>query len=98
MWKYLACESDDLKGLYPRDIVKLISDEVDENISKSIKLFISKDSVDDSFQETQDEYESLEYIPLGEQSDLQLKKLLSFGIAYRILPCIYQFEQFFLKK
>ena len=80
---YSYLSSDDLKSWQPRHVLKQISDDINENISKGFILSISKHSLGDRLPETKEDYESLEYTPLGKQSELKLNKLHKFwhGLA-----------------
>lgn len=80
---YPYLSSDDLKNWQPRHVVKQISEDIDENITKGFTLSISSHNLDDKLPETKEDYESLEYTLLGQQSELNLKVVHSLwnGLA-----------------
>ncbi len=72
---YSYLSTDDLKNWQPRHVVKQISDDIDENIAKGFSVSISRQSVESSPSKTREHHESLEYIHIGTQSELNLKQL-----------------------
>lgn len=68
---YSYLSSDDLKNWQPKHVVKQISEEIDENITKNFTLSIHKKNLGDKPPETREDYESLEYTLLGQQSELK---------------------------
>lgn len=80
---YSYLSSDDLKNWQPKHVVKQVSEDIDENINKGFTLSISSHSLDDKLPETKEDYESLEYTLLGQQSELNLNKVHSLwhGLA-----------------
>lgn len=80
-YSYLSL--DDLRGWQPKHVVKQVSQDIDENITKEFKLSISRQSVDGKLPKTKEEFESLEYELLGQQSELNISKLhtLWHGLA-----------------
>jgi len=80
---YSYLSSDDLKSWQPRHVVKQVSEDIDENISKGFTLSISSHSLDDKLPETKEDYESLEYTLVGQQPELNLNRLHSLwhGLA-----------------
>ncbi|PSJ16080.1 hypothetical protein [Nitrosomonas supralitoralis] len=82
LWhSYLS--SDDLKNWQPKHVVKQISEDIDENIIRGFTVSISSHSSVDKQLKTKEYYESLDYIPLGHQSELNLNKMHSLwhGLA-----------------
>ena len=75
-YSYLSTE--DLKKWQPKYIVKQVSEEIDERISKGFTVSICKHAPGEKTPETKEDYESLEYTHLGEQSALNLNKLQRF--------------------
>ncbi|MEO9274793.1 hypothetical protein ABFY09_08010 [Marinomonas sp. 5E14-1] len=71
----------DLNGWRPRDVVKQMSEEVDEDINKGFTISVCKHASGDKVPKTRTEYESLEYNYLGEQSALKLNRLHSLWQA-----------------
>lgn len=72
-FSYLS--ENDLKNWQPKHIIKQISDEVDENVSKEFSISVSTDQIDGRPPETKEEFESIAYTPLGTQSELNFNKL-----------------------
>lgn len=72
-FSYLS--ESDLKNWQPKHIIKQISDEVDDNVSKEFSISISDEKIDGRLPETKEEFESIKYTPLGNQSGLKLNKL-----------------------
>lgn len=72
-FSYLS--ESDLKNWQPKHIIKQISDEVDDNVSKEFSISISDEKIDGRLPETKEEFESIKYTPLGNQSELKLNKL-----------------------
>lgn len=68
---------DDLKNWQPKHVVKQVSEDIDENIIKSLTVSISSHSLDDKQPKTKEDYESLEYTLLGQQHELNLNKVHS---------------------
>ncbi|RAU18889.1 hypothetical protein DN062_05245 [Nitrincola tibetensis] len=80
---YAYLSIDDLKNWQPRHVVKQVSDDIDENITKGFKLSVSNQRVDGKSPETKEEFESLEYHLVGQQPGLNINKLHSLwhGLA-----------------
>lgn len=80
---YSYLSSDDLKNWQPRHVVKQVSEDIDENITKGFTLSISNRSLDGKLPKTKEDYESLEYTLLGQQSELNQNKVHSLwhGLA-----------------
>ncbi|SOB75514.1 hypothetical protein SAMN04488490_1121 [Marinobacter sp. LV10R510-11A] len=72
-FSYLS--ESDLKNWQPKHIIKQISDEVDDNVSKEFSISISDEKIDERSPETREEFESIKYTPLGNQSELKFNKL-----------------------
>lgn len=72
-FSYLS--ESDLKNWQPKHIIKQISDEVDDNVSREFSISISDEKIDGRLPETKEEFESIKYTPLGNQSELKLNKL-----------------------
>lgn len=72
-FSYLS--ESDLKNWQPKHIIKQISDDIDQNVSKEISLSVSAENIDERAPKTKEEFESLKYIPIGTQSELNLNKL-----------------------
>lgn len=72
-FSYLS--ESDLKKWQPKHIVKQISDDIDDNVSKEFSISISAEKIDGRLPKTKEEFESIEYTPLGTQSELKLNKL-----------------------
>lgn len=72
-FSYLS--QSDLKNWQPKHIIKQISDEVGDNVSKEFSISISNEKIDGRLPETKEEFESIKYTPLGNQSELKLNKL-----------------------
>lgn len=72
-FSYLS--ESDLKNWQPRHIIKQVSVEIDENVSKEFSVSISAERIDERSPETKEEFESLKYTPLGTQSELNFNKL-----------------------
>ncbi len=80
---YAYLSSDDLKNWQPRHVVKQVSEDIDENITKGFKLSVSNQNVDGNPPETNEDFDSLEYHQVGQQSELNINKLHSLwhGLA-----------------
>lgn len=80
---YSYLSSDDLRNWQPKHVVKQISEDINENITKGFTLSISSHSLDDKLPKTKEDHESLEYTLLGQQSELNLNKVHSLwhGLA-----------------
>jgi hypothetical protein len=72
-FSYLS--ESDLKNWQPKHIIKQISDEVDDNVSREFSISISDEKIDGRSPKTKEEFESIKYTPLGTQSELKLNKL-----------------------
>jgi hypothetical protein len=72
---YAYLSLDDLKSWRPRDVVKQVSEDVDFNIDKEFTLSVSKESTEGRSLSTKEDYESLEYVVVGTQSGLNLRKI-----------------------
>jgi hypothetical protein len=80
---YSYLSSNDLKNWQPRHVVKQISEDIDENVTKGFTLSICNHSLDDKLPETEEDYKSLEYTLLGQQPELNLNRVHSLwhGLA-----------------
>lgn len=78
---YAYLPVDDLKKWQPKDVVRQISTDIDENVDKAFTLSISSCSVEGLVLNTKEDYEQLEYISLGQQSELNLRSLHSLWNA-----------------
>ncbi|MDO9641336.1 MAG: hypothetical protein Q7J44_22650 [Pseudotabrizicola sp.] len=59
---------DDLKRWQPRDVVNTLIQEVDSGIAKTFTLSISKEPLQDSSTPpTKEEYQAIEFLPVGKQ-------------------------------
>lgn len=74
---YSYMSPGDLKNWQPRHVVKQVSEDIDENISKGFTLSISAHDANDKPPQTKEEYESLEYTLVGQQPELDLNTLHS---------------------
>lgn len=72
-FSYLS--ESDLKNWRPKHIIKQISDDIDDNVSKEFSISISAEKIDGELPKTKEEFESIKYTPLGTQSELKLNKL-----------------------
>lgn len=72
-FSYLS--KSDLKSWLPKNIIEQLSDEVDDNVSKELSISISDEKIDGRPPKTKEEFESIKYTPLGNQSELKVKKL-----------------------
>lgn len=72
-FSYLS--ESDLKNWQPKHIIKQISEEIDDNISKEFSISISAEKIDGRLPDTKEEFESITYTLLGTQSELKLSKL-----------------------
>jgi len=72
-FSYLS--ENDLKNWQPKHIIKQVSDEVDDNVSREFSISISDEKIDGRLPETKEEFESIKYTPLGNQSELKLNEL-----------------------
>jgi len=65
----------DLKGWKPRDVVKQVADDIDENIATWRSLSISKKPVSGASPLTREEFEAQEWVHVGDQPQLDIKRL-----------------------
>lgn len=65
----------DLKNWQPKHIIKQISDEIDNNVSSELSISISDEKIDGRLPKQKEEFESIEYTPLGTRPELKLNKL-----------------------
>ncbi|MGJ8529306.1 hypothetical protein [Maritalea sp.] len=73
---------DDLKRWQPRDIVRVLIQEVDSKAAETYTVSISKDPTPKGAQEpTQEEYQAMEYLPIGTHVGFDPKKLGSLWNA-----------------
>lgn len=72
-FSYLS--ENDLKNWQPKHIIKQISDEVDDNVSREFSISVSDEKTDQRSPEMNEEFESTEYTSLGTQSELKFNKL-----------------------
>lgn len=75
-YSYLSTE--DLKNWQPKHVVQQISEEINENINKGFTLSISTEPLSGKLPTSKEEYESVNYSPIGNQSAINLNKLHSF--------------------
>ncbi|WP_039917605.1 hypothetical protein [Cellvibrio mixtus] len=75
---YTYLSAEDLKHWQPKHVVKQISEEINENVVKGFTLSISAEPLKGKLPTTREEYESIEYIPVGSQSAINLNKLHEF--------------------
>lgn len=68
---------NDLKNWQPKHIIKQISDQIDDHVSKEFSISISTEKINGRSPETREEFESIEYTPLGTQSELKFNRLHS---------------------
>tara|TARA_Y100000782_G_C10168740_1_gene258814 strand:- start:1137 stop:1979 length:843 start_codon:yes stop_codon:yes gene_type:complete len=66
---------NDLDKWQPRHIIKQISEQIDQNVSKEFSVSISTEKIDGRPPATKEEYESIAYTHLGTQSELNFKEL-----------------------
>lgn len=67
---------DDLKKWQPRDIVKTLIQEVDENAAETQTLYISREDIPEgSPPPTLEEYEAMEWLPVGNQVSFEPNRL-----------------------
>ena len=74
---YSYLSQDDLKNWVPKDVVKQVSEDVDDNIDKEFTLSISTQPTDGKNFKTKEDFEALEYVALGTQSALNLNEVHS---------------------
>ncbi|XPF93647.1 hypothetical protein ACM9HF_16720 [Colwellia sp. RE-S-Sl-9] len=74
--------SEDLKDWRPKNILKQVLEEINENVDKGFTVSISKDPILGKHPSTKEEYESIEYVPLGEQSAINLNLLNRFWQSF----------------
>jgi hypothetical protein len=75
-YSYLSTE--DLKNWNPKHVVKQVSEDINENITKGFTLSISTESIKGKLPNSKEDYASIDYTPLGTQSAINLNKLNSF--------------------
>ncbi|WP_028867247.1 hypothetical protein [Psychromonas arctica] len=75
---YSYISAEDLKNWQPKHVVKQISEEINENINKGFTLSISTESLSGKLPANKEEFESVNYTPIGNQSAINLNKLHSF--------------------
>jgi hypothetical protein len=75
-YSYLSIE--DLKNWQPKHVVQQMSEEINENINKGFTLSISTEPISGKLPINKEEYESINYTPIGKQSAINLNKLHSF--------------------
>ena len=75
-YSYLSIE--DLKNWQPKHVVQQMSEEINENINKGFTLSISTEPLSKKSPTNKEEYESINYTPIGNQSAINLNKLHSF--------------------
>lgn len=73
VYGYLS--EEDLINWQPKHIVNQISKDIDEYVDTELTLQISKLPLGDKLPKTKEDYESIEYVTLGRQSQLNVKKL-----------------------
>ncbi|MDM5181678.1 hypothetical protein PO883_31355 [Massilia sp. DJPM01] len=72
--KYIA--ASDLRKWKPAAVVKQVSEEANELIDKSFELFVSTTpSLEGAEPKTQEEYEALEYVKLGQQVGFKFSRM-----------------------
>lgn len=72
-FSYLS--QSDLENWQPKHIIKQVSDQIDDNVLKEFSISISAEKIDGRSPQTREEFESIEYTPLGTQSELKSNKL-----------------------
>lgn len=72
-FSYLS--QNDLNSWQPKHIIEQISNQIDEHISKGFSVAISTEKINGRSPETREEFESIEYTPLGNQSELKFNTL-----------------------
>lgn len=75
-YSYLSTE--DLKNWQPKHVVQQMSEEINENINKGFTLSISTEPLSGKLPTNKEEYESINYTPIGSQSAINLNKLHRF--------------------
>lgn len=66
----------DLKKWTPAQVVKQVSEEANENIASGLTISISKEPIEEGKEpKTQADYESMEYVKLGEQVGFKINEL-----------------------
>ena len=75
-YSYLSVE--DLKNWQPKHVVQQVSEEINENINKGFTLSISTEPLSGKLPSCKEDYESVSYTPIGNQSAINLNKLHSF--------------------
>lgn len=75
---YSYISAEDLKNWQPKHVVQQISEEINENINKGFTLSISTEPLSGKLPTNKEEFESVNYTPIGNQSAINLNKLHSF--------------------
>lgn len=75
-YSYLSIE--DLKNWQPKHVVQQVSEEINESINKGFTLSISTEPLSEKSPTNKEEYESINYTPIGSQSAINVNKLHSF--------------------
>ncbi|EEX36484.1 Uncharacterised protein [Vibrio metschnikovii] len=79
---YSYLSEEDLKSWQPKQVVKQVSDDINEYITKGFSLSISNDKVDGRTPATKEEFESINYTSIGNQAELNINKLHKFWHAF----------------
>lgn len=74
---YAYLSPKELEGWSPRDVVRQVAADVNDTVCDQVTLHISKQPITGTPPSTLEEYESLDYIPIGTQAELKLGKLHS---------------------
>tara|TARA_R110001592_G_scaffold363371_2_gene685900 strand:- start:30232 stop:31116 length:885 start_codon:yes stop_codon:yes gene_type:complete len=72
---YAYLSLNDLKNWQPKHVVKQVSEEIDPHIAEEFTLSIAKESTPSTSPTTLEEFEAMEYLPVGTQSALNLKQI-----------------------
>ena len=72
---YAYLSLDDLKNWQPKHVMKQVSEDIDPHIADGFTLSIAKEPSTDKSPTTLEEYEAMEYLPVGTQSALNLNQL-----------------------
>lgn len=72
---YAYLSLNDLKNWQPKHVVKQVSEEIDPHIAEEFTLSISKKPISGTWPTKLEEFESMEYLPVGTQSGLNLNQM-----------------------
>ncbi|WP_278404871.1 hypothetical protein [Pseudoalteromonas ruthenica] len=86
-FSYLS--QNDLENWQPKHIIKQISDQINDDVSKEFSISVSAEKINGRTPKAKEEFESIEYTSLGTQSELKLNRLHSLwhglsGVALHI--------------